>query len=94
MTTIFFTSLTALALYIDVPGKLRTPVASDSPGDELVSFLDGAVLQLIIPNNPGGGYDEYSRLIAPYIEKYSGARVSLRNIPGSGGMRAMGELLK
>ena len=91
---IFFTALTALALYIDVPGKLRTPVASDSPGDELVSFLDGAVLQWIIPNNPGGGYDEYSRLIAPYIEKYSGARVRLRNIPGSGGMRAMGELFK
>jgi len=91
---IIFTALAALALYIDVPGKLRTPVTSDTPGDELVSFLDGEVLQWIIPNNPGGGYDEYARLIAPYIEKYSGARVRLRNIPGSGGMRAMGELFK
>ncbi|MGB5486107.1 MAG: tripartite tricarboxylate transporter substrate-binding protein [Lysobacterales bacterium] len=91
---IFFTALTALALYIDVPGKFRTPEASDASGDALVSFLDGAVLQWIIPNNPGGGYDEYARLVAPYIEKYSGARVRLRNIPGSGGMRAMGELFK
>ena len=91
---IFFTALTALALYIDVPGKLRTPVANDASVNEPVSFLDGAVLQWIIPNNPGGGYDEYARLMAPYIEKYSGARVRLRNIPGSGGMRAMGELFQ
>lgn len=91
---IFFTALTALALYIDVPGKLRAPVASDTAGDGNVSFLDGAVLQWFIPNNPGGGYDEYARLMAPYIEKHSGARVRLRNIPGSGGMRAMGELFK
>lgn len=91
---IFFTALIALALYVYVPGKFGARVANDASGDGLVSFLDGAELQWIIPNNPGGGYDEYARLIAPYIEKYSGARVHLRNIPGSGGMRALGELFK
>lgn len=91
---IFFTVLTAVALYIDVPDKFRTRMQGDASGEELVTFLDGAVLQWIIPNNPGGGYDEYARLVAPYIEKYSGARVRLRNIPGSGGMRAMAELFK
>lgn len=93
IAVIVFTVLIALALYLDVPDKFRSRAASTPPGDDVASFFNGAVLKWIIPNNPGGGYDEYTRLIAPYVEKYSGARVRLSNIPGSGGMRAMSELL-
>lgn len=56
------------------------------------AFFDGRNIRWIIPYSPGGGYDEYGRLIAPFLEKYTGARVDIYNIPGAGGMRGANEL--
>ena len=56
------------------------------------AFYDGRAIKWIIPYSPGGGYDEYGRLIAPYLEKYTGARVDIINLPGAGGMRGANEL--
>ena len=91
---IVFAVLTAIALYVGGAGKLRPPGTSGYPEDGAASFFGGAVIKWIVPNNPGGGYDEYARLITPYLEKYTGAHVQVRNIPGSGGMRAVSELFK
>jgi len=91
---IFFTVVTAIALYVGMPDKFQSPSANGHSENGIASFFDGAVIKWIIPNNPGGGYDEYARLIAPYLEKYTGARLQLSNIPGSGGMRALSELFK
>jgi len=86
--------LIAVALYFADSAKAPKAGSGDHPHDSVAAFYAGATIKWIIPNNPGGGYDEYARLIAPYLEKYTGARVQLRNIPGSGGMRALGELYK
>ena len=59
---------------------------------EAASFYDDNVIQWIVPYNPGGGYDEYSRAIAPYLEKYTGARIDLVNQPGAGGMKGANEI--
>jgi tripartite-type tricarboxylate transporter receptor subunit TctC len=56
------------------------------------AFYDGRNIRWIIPYSPGGGYDEYARLIAPFLEKYTGARVDIYNMPGAGGMRGVNEL--
>lgn len=56
------------------------------------AFYDGRAIKWIIPYSPGGGYDEYGRLIAPFLEKYTGARVDIINLPGAGGMRGANEL--
>jgi tripartite-type tricarboxylate transporter receptor subunit TctC len=56
------------------------------------AFYDGRSITWIIPYSPGGGYDEYARLIAPYLEKYTGARIDILNLPGAGGMRGVNEL--
>lgn len=56
------------------------------------AFYDGRNIKWIIPYSPGGGYDEYARLIAPYLEKYTGARVYIFNMPGAGGLRGVNEL--
>ena len=56
------------------------------------TFYDGRIIRWIIPYSPGGGYDKYGRLIAPYLEKYTGARVDIVNLPGAGGMRGVNEL--
>ncbi len=59
---------------------------------DAASFYEGKQIKWIIPYKPGGGYDEYSRLIAPYMEKYTGARVDIVNMPGSGGMKGAVEI--
>jgi tripartite-type tricarboxylate transporter receptor subunit TctC len=58
----------------------------------VAAFYDGKNIRWIIPYSPGGGYDEYGRLIAPFLEKYTGARVDIFNMPGAGGMRGANEL--
>jgi len=47
--------------------------------------LQGETIRWIVPSSPGGGYDTYSRLIAPYYEKHTGAEVVVHNRPGAGG---------
>jgi tripartite-type tricarboxylate transporter receptor subunit TctC len=60
--------------------------------DQIAAFYSGKVIKWIIPYSPGGGYDEYVRLIAPYMEKNTGARIDVLNLPGAGGMRGVNEL--
>jgi tripartite-type tricarboxylate transporter receptor subunit TctC len=70
-----------------------TRTAEDGPPKEgAAAFFDGRIIKWIIPYSPGGGYDEYGRMIAPYLEKYTGARVDIVNLPGAGGMRGVNEL--
>lgn len=52
---------------------------------EVEAFYKGATLRIIVPNAPGGDYDLTARLIAPPLEKYTGARVIVENMPGAGG---------
>lgn len=56
------------------------------------AFFHGEQIRWIVPYSPGGGYDEYARLIAPYLEKHTGARVDIYNLPGAGGMRGVNDL--
>ncbi len=55
-------------------------------------FYKGKSIKWIVPYKPGGGYDEYSRLLAPYMGKYTGARVDIVNMPGAGGMKGANEI--
>ncbi len=63
-------------------------VVAETPAE----FYQGKAIKWIVPYKPGGGYDEYSRLLAPYMEKYTGARVDIVNMPGSGGMKGAVEI--
>ncbi len=59
---------------------------------DVASFYKGKKIKWIIPYTPGGGYDEYARLLSPYLRKYTGARFDILNLPGAGGMRGANEL--
>lgn len=61
---------------------------------EATSFYADKAIKWIVPYKPGGGYDEYSRLLAPFMEKYTGARVDILNMPGSGGMKGSNEIFR
>jgi tripartite-type tricarboxylate transporter receptor subunit TctC len=54
--------------------------AAASSGPDL-SYFHGKTITLVAPDNPGGSFDEYSRLIAPLMGKYLGATVNVENVP-------------
>jgi tripartite-type tricarboxylate transporter receptor subunit TctC len=57
------------------------------------SSLDGQTVSLVVPYEPGGGYDSYARLLAPYLEGETGATIAVQNQPGAGGLLALNNLL-
>jgi tripartite-type tricarboxylate transporter receptor subunit TctC len=67
-------------------------VSEDTEEKFSVEILSGEVVTLIVPHSAGGGYDTYARLIAPYIEKHTGASVVIENISGAAGVVGRNEL--
>jgi tripartite-type tricarboxylate transporter receptor subunit TctC len=57
------------------------------------SSLEGETVTLVVPYEPGGGYDSYARLLAPYLEEQTGATIAVQNQPGAGGLLALNNLL-
>ena len=49
--------------------------------------LHNQKLRWIVPYSPGGGFDVYSRLIAPQLATKIGAAISVENVSGAGGTR-------
>jgi len=65
----------------------------------LLAFCHGGMLQAadcdaladqtirwVVPSKPGGGYDAYSRLIQPFLERQLAARIVIENRPEAGGI--------
>lgn len=55
-------------------------------------FFKGKVVRLVNGGSPGSGYDTYSRMLAPHLEKALGAKVIVENRPGAGMMIAMNHI--
>lgn len=75
-------------------GSSKTNVqqtASTSNGSSSKSsandFYKGKTLTMIVPYGPGGGYDQWARIIAPFMQKHLGAaKVEVVNADGGGGI--------
>ena len=68
---------------------------SASPGhaqDAERAFYAGKTVRMIVGSGTGGGYDIFSRLIAPYLAKTLGTTVIVENQPGAGGLIALNRL--
>ena len=48
------------------------------------SAFKGKTITLIAPDAPGGSYDSYARLFAPYLGQELGATVNVENVDGGG----------
>ncbi len=48
--------------------------------------FEGQTIHWIVPHAVGGGYDTYSRLVAPYLAQALKAEMVIENIPGAGGI--------
>ena len=69
--------------------------SAQAGGDALpaCSSLEGETVSLVVPYEPGGGYDSYVRLLAPYLEEKTGTTIAVQNQPGAGGLLALNNLL-
>lgn len=56
--------------------------------------LAGETIEFVVPFSPGGGYDQYARMLAPELEEKLGAKVVVINKPGAGGILATNEVLE
>lgn len=71
-----------------------TGLSSATAQSDAEAFFHGKEITFIVPYKPGGGYDQYARLIEPYLEEETGARIDVVNLPGSGAVRGTTELFR
>ncbi len=69
-------------------------LSAPAAAEDAQAFYRGKHIKWIVPYRPGGGYDQYSRLLEPYFEAYSGAAVDIVNVPGAGGMKGAVEIFR
>jgi tripartite-type tricarboxylate transporter receptor subunit TctC len=54
--------------------------------------LAGETITFIVGVSPGGGFDSYARMIAPFLAEELGASVVVENQPGAGGLVSLNNL--
>ncbi len=57
------------------------------------TYFKGKTVRIIVGYGPGGGYDIYARMIAPYLAKAIGGPVVVENQPGAGGITALNRIM-
>jgi tripartite-type tricarboxylate transporter receptor subunit TctC len=60
--------------------------------EDPAQFYQGKNLTFVVPYGPGGGFDQYARMLAPHLEEKTGATVVVENRPGGGGMTAINQV--
>lgn len=75
----------ALAVAIGTASLGSAAAAQDSEQ----AFFTGKTVRFVVGFGPGGGYDSYARMLAPYLSKTLGANVIVENRPGAGGLLAL-----
>ena len=71
------------------PPSAQPPSAQNAVSASEAAFFKDKNVRLVVGYGPGGGYDAYARLIAPYIAKTLSANVVVENLPGAGGIAAL-----
>lgn len=66
---------------------------SSSPGAPGgASYFKGKTITLISPDKPGGSYDAYARLFAPYVGQELGATINVEDVAGAGTVEGSNEM--
>lgn len=79
--------LVATTAFIIFP--LSLAIAEEESGR---SYYAGKTVRMVVGSGPGGGYDVFSRMIAPYLSKTLSVPVVVENRPGAGGLTALNYL--
>jgi tripartite-type tricarboxylate transporter receptor subunit TctC len=51
--------------------------------------IEGRTVRWLVGYTAGGGYDAYARLLEPFLEKATRARIMIQNLPGAAGAVAL-----
>lgn len=93
-------SWSMMALSLGVSATVLTGCANEpgsasgaAGGEEHCATLEGEKISLVVPYEPGGGYDSYARLLAPHLAEEIGASIAVINQPGAGGLLALNKVL-
>src|SRR5262249_23566246 len=86
--------LTRRQISLGVAASLMAPTAGSARGPSgAAEFYRGKTLRILVGSPPGGGYDLYARMIAPYLAAKIGGTALVENKDGSGGLAALAALL-
>ena len=88
MATTLWLKRALLTVALIVAGSF--PPASAQESEK--AFYAGKTVRMVVGSGTGGGYDVFSRMIAPYLAKTLGATVIVENQPGAGGLLALNRL--
>jgi tripartite-type tricarboxylate transporter receptor subunit TctC len=66
------------------------PASASSGGG--TSYFKGKTITLIAPDSPGGSYDSYARLFAPYIGQELGATINVENVSAAGTLQGTNQM--
>jgi tripartite-type tricarboxylate transporter receptor subunit TctC len=66
--------------------------ASGSSSGGSAADFKGKTITLIAPDSPGGSYDSYARLFAPFLGQELGATVNVENVSGAGTLQGTNQL--
>jgi tripartite-type tricarboxylate transporter receptor subunit TctC len=78
--------LAVAGLLLAASAPMAMPVAAQESAG---SFFKSKTVRIVVGYGPGGGYDIYARMIAPYLAKTLDATVIVENQPGAGGLTAL-----
>jgi tripartite-type tricarboxylate transporter receptor subunit TctC len=60
----------------------------EGSGADGESFYAGKTIDFVVPYDPGGGYDVFTRTLAPYLAECLDAEIVVKNEPGAGSLLA------
>ncbi len=78
----------------DTTASTHATAGKVSAGPDAKSFYQKEVLHVIVGYNPGGGFDEYARMVSTEIAVRTGGTVVVENQPGGGGLLALNRLVQ
>ena len=55
-------------------------------------YFKGKTITLISPDSPGGSYDSYARLFAPYLGQELGATVNVEDVSAAGTLQGSNQM--
>ncbi len=77
-----------------VIGALGLTIGLAPQAQAAKDLFKGKKISIMVPFGPGGGYDTYARIMAPFFAKYLDATVIVQNKPGAGGLLGLGQVYK
>jgi tripartite-type tricarboxylate transporter receptor subunit TctC len=86
-------AVAAVAASVMAVAACQPPGSSASgSGNGGASYFKGKTITLIAPDAPGGSYDSYARLFAPYVAKQLGATINVENVPAAGTVQGTNQM--